>query len=166
MGIVTRAAGSLVILVATIGGATPGIAGDEKRPPLPDNKTIDSLTYRHSKMALDRVTLTITRGGKVSYTYCPASEAGLGRNPRLYTKELQVPEKESVALLDELVADGLLDLKDDPGQAIVYSHVFTAHYGRWVFSTHPKEVPSKIADRLLPLFQKAHPELWKLDPAK
>lgn len=63
-------------------------------------------------------------------------------------------------ILDALVADGLLDLKDAAPDAAARYHV-QVFSGKWTIETWPKALPDAVMKHLRPLLEKADPEAWK-----
>jgi hypothetical protein len=104
--------------------------------------------------------LSVTRDGKVSYFYqsAPATNSG-GIN---VAKKWEMSREEAIALLDGLVEDGLLKMKDGDvkNRNGGIHRVAVTSGGRDLVLT-PKELPEKVFARLLPLLQKADPEMWK-----
>jgi hypothetical protein len=132
------------------------------RSALPDNRTLDTFSYSFSprepwsfesgpRPALfgPGATFSITRKGKVHYTYASAPHTGSGGNT--IVKEWHVPPEEAARLLDGLVADGLLDAES----GIKYTgYSFTVSYGRWQLSAQPSSMPAAVIERLRPCLEK------------
>jgi hypothetical protein len=141
--------------VAVLVGA---VRAEEKRGRLPDNRTIDTFEYSVAPELFGSATrLVITRKGKVAYSYQSAPHTNSGGE--VVTKSWEIPAREAVALLEGLVADGLLELEDAVGDKFP-KHFFEVTYGRWRLSAGPREMPEKVMKRLLPLLRKAHPAQW------
>lgn len=151
----------VLLSVGTIAASMsePGAAADDKRPPLPDNKTIDTFQYTFTPKVLGGsvATLSIHKDGRVMYSYASAPHTGSGG--RTVQKEWKLAKRERLALLRGLVDDGLLDLEDTGGGKFP-NHYIGVSYGRWVLSIYPKKLPENLLKRLRPLLQKAHPEEW------
>ncbi len=126
-------------------------------------KALDSFQYTFMKTFLtDMVILTVTRDGKVSYSY--QSDPATGSGGVTVGKKWEISRKDAVALLDGLVKDGLLKMKDADGKDKARGrHRVTVSFGGRELTIIPKELPKKVFARLLPLLQKAHPAKWKAD---
>lgn len=105
------------------------------------------------------IALYVTRAGGVQYRRVAAPDAPNGKYYAV-EKDWKLTAKEAEALLDGLIADGLLDL-DDAGAAMYPSHTVSAHAGRWAATYAPKGLPEKLMKRLLPLLKEADPDQWK-----
>src|SRR5262245_22090887 len=127
----------------------------DRRPVLPDHKSIDSLQYTYSAgLFQGQAVLIISRHGDVRYSY--QSQPHTGSGGKVVQKNWKLPPKEAVALLDDLVAAGLLELPDNG-----HGHYFELTHGRWRMSLMRRGLPEKIAGKLLPLLQHADAALWK-----
>ncbi len=137
------------------------VTGGAKAAPLPEIMVLDTFQYTFvTKVMTDSVLLTITRDGKVNYFYqsAPGTDSG-GVN---VGKKWEITKKDAAALLDGLVADGLLKMKDKDGKDLDLGfHRVTVSSGRRELAISPKELPEKVLARLLPLLQEAHPAKWK-----
>lgn len=145
--------------------------------PLPDNKTpIDSLSFSFSapgkfgreapgrRGALDGErgapafgaggSLTVSKDGKVTYTYSSAPFTGSGG--RVVKKEWELSKNELKELFAKLVTDGLLD-GGDAGD-VFYGIRVTS--GRWYSYLPPEQVPEKAMAHIKALLVKADPVLW------
>lgn len=131
---------------------------DDKRSVLPDNKSIDSLSLSITpKLMGAEAKLSLSKSGKVIYTDTPHPN---GEGGRLIRKEWEIPRAEAAAILQGGVEDGILE-SVDVGQAVVFPHYYlSVTYGRWQTSMHLKESPDKLLVQVMPLLQRAHPELW------
>ena len=153
---------AVAVAVASMSGS--GSGADDRRPLLPDNKTIDAFQYSFSPKVLgSAATLSIHKDGRVTYWY--ASQPHTGSGGKTVQKEWKLAERERAALLNGLVEDGLLDLEDTGGGKFP-NHYVAVTYGRWQLSMHPKELPEKLLKRVKPLLQQAHPEEWGAAPVK
>jgi hypothetical protein len=152
----------VVLAVGLLLAADKPKEGDKKGTPLPDNRTIDTFTYSYSPSVLgSSAVLSIGKDGTVSYSY--QSEPGTNSGGHVVGTKWKIPEKEAKALLDGLVADGVLDLDDTLGGKYP-NHTVQATFGRWQMMIHPKKLPEGVGKRLLPLLRKAHPEEYKPSP--
>jgi hypothetical protein len=153
----------LMTLVACSVALTPtagphAVAEDAPRERFPDNRTIDTFSYSYSpELFGPSMVFSVTREGKIHYSY--ASQPHTGSGGRTVVKEWDVPPEEAAALLQGIVDDGLLELKDS-GQNFP-SHSFSVTYGRWLLAGRAKEMPEPIMKRLLPYLRTAHPDNWK-----
>src|SRR5688500_8611859 len=87
--------------------------------------------------------LSITRGGRVYYTY--ESRPGTGSGGQAIAKEWDIPADEAGRLLDAVVADGLLDQPDvTPGGTCG----FIVTSGRWQMRGSLASMPPAILARL------------------
>lgn len=137
---------------------------EDKRPLLPDDKTIDTFHYSFTPRVLgSATTLSVHKDGKVTYSYASAPHTGSGGKTVL--KEWTLAEHDRAALLGGLVEDGLLS-HEDTGGGKFPNHYVAVSYGRWGLSMHPKELSEKVLKRVRPLLQKAHPEEWGAAPDK
>lgn len=101
------------------------------------------------------VSLRVERGGRVTYTY--SANMDVGYVPPPVKKEWTIGADEAKALIDHLVADGLLDLSDGTGRG--HAH-FAAGSGRWSVGISPDAAPDRLTARLRPLLATADPERW------
>jgi hypothetical protein len=140
------------------------LAGETGAGKPPDNRALDTfeLSYTHEVLG-PASWFSVTRQGKVRYTY--TTPTGMFNSGPLVQvdKRWQLPEREAVALLRGLVADGLLDV-EDPAGARGSMHFFQVTAGDWQRSAYPRSMPAAVMKRLQPYLEKAHPELWKKAP--
>jgi len=136
---------------------------EAKRPPLPDGTRIDSFATGFVPTYGDIHSLSVTRAGKVVYTYHTDPNIGRAGAPSV-RKEWDIPAKDAAALLTGLVEDGVLEPADGPGDRKRGLGV-SVTYGRWRMDL-PSPLPEKSFRRLLPLLQKANPDVWKPATAK
>jgi len=148
------------LFVITYGVAAGGASG-LKAAPLPEMKVVDTFHYTYmSGPFTDRAMLSVTRDGKVTYFY--QSEPGTNSGGVNVANKWEMPKKDAGVLLDGLVQDGLLKMKDADGKDWKGGiHRVAVSSGDRDLVITPKELPEKVFARLLPLLQKAHPEMWK-----
>ncbi len=129
--------------------------------PLPDGKTIDSLSFAFTGEGPFGPTghLSITAGGQVMYSHATAPATGSGGE--ITQAKWEIPKTEAAALLRKLVADGLLTLLESKTKPLPGPFLFTVTSGRWQMSLAAEPVPEKILAHLRPYLEKAHPALWK-----
>ncbi len=144
---------SLALLAAAI-GADP--------VPLPDAKSIDTITYSFGGPFGSTGTLTITAAGKVSYRDQPGLFTTSSGGP-VRTAEWDIPKADAAAFFAGLVTDGLLDLPSRVKKTDATR--FTIASGKWRLYLGADPVPEKIAARVQPLLEKADPARWKKKPA-
>jgi hypothetical protein len=136
-------------------------AEEKKRSDLPDGRTIDTFAYRNKfKFHGPMVDLSITRKGKIHYLYSTAPHTGSGG--RVVNKDWEISSEDASILLDGLVSDGLLNAKVIYNEKDFPSHHVTMSYGEWQRSHYLKELPDKVYQRILPLMNKVHPEVWTI----
>ena len=128
---------------------------DDRAPSKPGE--LSSVTYTRWPNAdfRDYATLCVRRDGKVTYT----RDAAVGDAPKTSVGlSWVISAKDAAALLDALVADGLLDLKDtEQGER----DTILAFSGRWEVRFRTRGLPDALSERLLPLLKKADTKFWK-----
>ena len=127
---------------------------EAKAPAAPPGKLATFIYYFVPKKEGDYATLVVSRDGKVRYARRPPNAA------KPIQEEWTIPAKDAEALLDALVADGLLDL-EDVGRDKFPNHGIDVQVGRWRTSFGVKELPEKFKKPLLPLLKKADADFWK-----
>lgn len=149
-------------------GALAANAGAADAEATPKAETLDRLQYVFTKgFFFDAtVVLTVTKGGKVEYSYKPRAFTGI--ESRVVTKTWEMPEKDARALLSGLVEDGLLEAEahEDWIHARGPYHYVSATFGAWHLQIRPKKIPENAFRRLLPVLQKADPGEWKVAEAR
>jgi hypothetical protein len=150
----TPLAAALLLLIA---------APPDKAPPLPDAKSIDSVTFAiGSEIFPATGQLTVTATGKVTYRDQPGLYT-TGSGGPVTSAEWEIPKADAAKLIAGLVADGLLDL---PGRVTHAQDTrFIVASGKWKMYLHASPVPEKLMARLQPLLEKADPRRWKPRPA-
>ncbi len=145
-----------VLLTALVAA---GAATGSKAAPAPELTILDTFQYTYMSSPLeDRALLSVTRDGKVTYFY--QSAPGTDSGGITVAKKWEITKSDAVALLDGLVKDGLLKMKD-ADRKNNWKHRVAVRSGSRELVITPKELPDKVFARLLPLLQKAHPEAWK-----
>lgn len=145
--------GIVAALLAAALAAPPG--------PMPDNTSIDSLTFTFSSGPLQAGGFFIIHAdGKVSYSHQTAPYTGSGGI--VTQKTWTLTKDERTELFRNLVAAGLLDIPDAKKPQM--NNTFTVTSGRWQFTIHADPIPEKVMAHLRPLLAKAHPVLWTEKP--
>ena len=116
------------------------------------------VSNREVKVTGDSVSLDIARNGLV--TYRRQANPTAGERPTVVSTQWMLPVAEAAALLDALVAAGVLAF-DDTGGGRFPNHAITAHAGRWHTLYHPRELPEDMFKYLRPLLEKADAAFWK-----
>ena len=134
------------------------LAGTLAANPLPDNKVpIDSLTYTFGEgggLAGGGGRLTITKEGKVSYSF--SSHPFTGSGGRVVQTSWELSKEERNELFRKLVDGGLLEAED--GDTVTGGIRVTS--GRWRATLAAEKVPDKAMAHLRPLLTKADPVKW------
>ncbi len=143
--------------------AHPGEWGGDRqalRPSLPNDEQIDYFATYFQKSYGDNYFVSVTRAGKVTYSFHTSPD--IGRAAAIpVNKSWEIPEKEAVALLAALVADGVLKPGNAEEEGKGPKHTIGVRSGRWSLSVPPKSLSEKTFQRLLPLLRKGDPEVWK-----
>ena len=124
--------------------------------PLPDGKTIDTLTYTFGGGGLLCAggSLTIAADGKVRYYFCSAPFTGSGG--RVVQKSWEMSKGERKKLFRKLVNGGLLET---PGEGNFFNGIRVTS-GRWWTHLAADKVPEKAMRHLRPLLAKVDPDRW------
>jgi hypothetical protein len=132
----------------------------KEKPAAPAQKPVLTwLQYAFTEKADGaQITLTLGRGGGVSYTRRDNSAPAGKQMPVYETWYLKRDEAEK--LFDALIADGLADL-DDTGKGKFPSHSVQVFAGKWSTVFYPKEMPDAVMKHFRPLLEKADPAAWK-----
>ena len=127
---------------------------------LPNEEEIDYFSTHFQKSYGDNYSVSVTRAGKVTYTFNTSPDIGRAAEMPV-RKSWEIPEKQAVALLAALVADGVLKSgkADDEGKGP--KHTIGVRSGRWSLSVPPKSLSEKSFLRLLPLLRTGDPKVWK-----
>jgi hypothetical protein len=129
--------------------------------PLPDGKSIDTLTFSFSGGGDVHAggSFTLTAEGKVSYSHQTAPFTGSGGV--VTSKSWDIPKSEAAAVLSGLLEDGLLDLPAGGTPLASSGATIRVTSGKWFATVAAHPVPEKILGHMRPYLEKAHPAMWK-----
>ena len=149
--------------------ASAGVACQNAQDPGKQARAVNQLHYSIylSETALgqgDYARLDVLRSGKVFYHF--RTDAEHQQRRRVSSKKSWIiPEKDAAALIDALDIETRKlksDAKATPGLHLLkLGDRLNDRDEKLDRELHVATLPAAIADRLLPLLQEAHPDLWK-----